>query len=640
MRTSHNVLCLFVATLFSAIVLPLAYAETVDLRGYQVISRPVVSYGSVTTFSYDICNASGGADADTFIVEIPPCIPALDLFAVGLSPGATLLSPSPANLPASSYALEPKTSLRGVQVRPHLSTPGCKTISLNFAGNRAVASGRGIGIATAGGSAISQFPGPSCETGAPTSCGAETPGYILYLFDRSKSMNSVALLESEMAALELATLLVPRTIRPHIGIASFNITSQNDARMIEDFVSSSGYDYPFHTLRAAIEGLPSGSGMTDLASAITFGEEILRNVTVTSEKYLVIFSDGHPNRPNPDPDDRCIDTEGATWAADAATTARAHGIKIITIHAGATTSCDQTVGANYLKTKIASGPGYFSESWDDLTKLLPVFSKKLSCDDANSCTDDICIEPSFICRHNGRVNDSDRDNTPDCRDSCPGANDSLLNSPCSAGAGECLALGVYQCGNGALRCTAAPRTPGSESCNGKDDDCDGQVDEGISGGCPLACGTVRGCRGCVEIPLGPAKDSLTSSAEGLASQIQSALLLTDKESAEFEVSVRRLVEEQRVKIRSTVSSLPKGYARCRASSDCPVRSILEAQEQYALAFGELYSHLTTVLREARKNGADRAATRRLLRAARRNVVSARAILRRIPNAIPTCGVFN
>ena len=53
---------------------------------------------------------------------------------------------------------------------------------------------------------------------------------------------------------------------------------------------------------------------------------------------------------------------------------------------------------------------------------------------------------------------------------------------CSTGALGVCGAGVYQCSGGALSCTQPVAvSPTTESCNGKDDDCDGSVDEGLSG---------------------------------------------------------------------------------------------------------------------------------------------------------------
>lgn len=58
-----------------------------------------------------------------------------------------------------------------------------------------------------------------------------------------------------------------------------------------------------------------------------------------------------------------------------------------------------------------------------------------------------------------------------------------LNQPCTSGVGECKTSGIYQCkldGSG-TECSAKPGSPLTEGCDGKDNDCDGYVDEDSSG---------------------------------------------------------------------------------------------------------------------------------------------------------------
>jgi len=69
-------------------------------------------------------------------------------------------------------------------------------------------------------------------------------------------------------------------------------------------------------------------------------------------------------------------------------------------------------------------------------------------------------------------------------DDCDGRTDEdfpKLNNPCEAGKGECKKTGKFTCNAAgtALVCSATPGKPTPELCNGKDDDCDGFVDDGF-----------------------------------------------------------------------------------------------------------------------------------------------------------------
>lgn len=61
----------------------------------------------------------------------------------------------------------------------------------------------------------------------------------------------------------------------------------------------------------------------------------------------------------------------------------------------------------------------------------------------------------------------------------------FLNKPCKLGKGECQSSGQYVCNKDqtATLCNAKPSQPTQESCDGKDNDCDGTVDEGLSKSC-------------------------------------------------------------------------------------------------------------------------------------------------------------
>ncbi|MCK6576056.1 hypothetical protein L6V77_33805 [Myxococcota bacterium] len=67
-------------------------------------------------------------------------------------------------------------------------------------------------------------------------------------------------------------------------------------------------------------------------------------------------------------------------------------------------------------------------------------------------------------------------------DDCDGnADEDLFGPPCFAGEGACRREGREICVNGAFRCSEEARSPAPETCNGQDDDCDGGTDEDFTG---------------------------------------------------------------------------------------------------------------------------------------------------------------
>ena len=53
------------------------------------------------------------------------------------------------------------------------------------------------------------------------------------------------------------------------------------------------------------------------------------------------------------------------------------------------------------------------------------------------------------------------------------------NSPCTVGTGACAREGHTVCGGlDTTTCDATPGPPEAEGCNGLDDDCDGEPDDG------------------------------------------------------------------------------------------------------------------------------------------------------------------
>ena len=107
----------------------------------------------------------------------------------------------------------------------------------------------------------------------------------------------------------------------------------------------------------------------------------------------------------------------------------------------------------------------------------------------------------FVCRPNGtgtRCGETAGAPSPEICDGkdndCDGKIDEdfpTLGQPCKAGVGGCENTGVLACRADGLStsCNATPLPPKPEICDGLDNDCNGQIDDGLVQTCSSSCGT-------------------------------------------------------------------------------------------------------------------------------------------------------
>jgi len=134
-------------------------------------------------------------------------------------------------------------------------------------------------------------------------------------------------------------------------------------------------------------------------------------------------------------------------------------------------------------TQLAGKPG---ESCSNGLRGACARSGKYECraDKALHCSAEAATGMAELC--NAIDDDCDGEIDEGVKNACDGciALPAAPESACSVGQGECRATGVYKCdGPNAVACSAVARASSAEACDTKDNDCDGEVDEGVKNAC-------------------------------------------------------------------------------------------------------------------------------------------------------------
>lgn len=198
------------------------------------------------------------------------------------------------------------------------------------------------------------------DNGGPGPC--EKKPDVMLVLDRSGSINSSELATLKTAAKGFVDALSPAADEAHVGMVSFSDTATLNNHLTDDGGA----------LKAGIDALTSG-GFTNLYEGILKADDELGNpgdghdrADGSSPDFMVIITDGAPNRPLPA---NTADDLAATAADDA----RAHGIQVYVVGVGVNPATE-----TYLKTEIADDAAhYFSVA--DFGSLSAILDKIANC---------------------------------------------------------------------------------------------------------------------------------------------------------------------------------------------------------------------------------------------------------------------
>jgi len=162
-------------------------------------------------------------------------------------------------------------------------------------------------------------------------------GDVMLVLDRSGSISTSEMNQLKTAALAFVTALAPDG-GVHMGQTSFQTTGALNTQLTGIIA----------TINAGITALTTSSGFTNLFDGISLASTELASVRdrLSAPNYMIVITDGNPNRPT-------NETTARTQATNAANAADAAGTKIFVLGVGS------DVDATYLTNNIATDAAHY-----------------------------------------------------------------------------------------------------------------------------------------------------------------------------------------------------------------------------------------------------------------------------------------
>lgn len=395
-------------TLFFLLTFP-SILLAIDLDGYSVNFSGLTNTANSTTVSYEVCRNAGAQDISNFQLGVPSCFPSFVITDTVPSTGV-------------STGQDPNTGIVGVKwenISGLVNTNSCKTFSYTF--NRVITQTALINVGVKAGQnpEIGTITGPKCIRESSQQCGLTAPADVVIMIDKTGSISNTELTAQKNAAKLMLSQFATATEKPRVAIGTFNCTtfscSTVSARIVADgeLTSNFGSDgSPGTRLYKAINNISSPSGNTNLGDGFDVSQAELTSGRgdPQTDNFIIILSDGIPNRPTSFNGNNCSSVCNCSAAKEYADSRRdiaaAAGTKIFAIHygddVGSCSGANVQAGADFMRDRLSSGPGFFfTGNSGNLDQIFTTIVKDISCNDAGyndgiiycgaNCTSGQCV---------------------------------------------------------------------------------------------------------------------------------------------------------------------------------------------------------------------------------------------------------
>ena len=484
--------------------------EQVTLEGYrfEFRERKYDSGKNRTQFKYKVYTEDSAVYAlSHLVIGYPNC-------------GLEVVAYEPTDA-KTSLGLDPTTGVSGIKFdESPLGDKDYRYFSVFFKGDVPLGT---VTVAAKAGTAVSTgtLPGAYCKEEPPVSNGCQTTD-VMVVMDQSGSMADAfnGVVKYTMAKNALSSVLTTHESKVRFGLSFFPSSGSCGTTSVATI--EPGYNQKDEIMAEVNAKSPDTSKWTPLLDTLK-SLQVMMAKYPNSARNVLLITDGreycHPDKNDAAKIQGLLKVEALKLAAMGVKVFTvgigddldAKALNYITYYSGAVTNCNPESSSSTAADNCYFGVGDTAGLTKAMGDIIVESTKEICDGKDNNCDGRIdeveelgyvecglgeCHNKVEACKDGKPVTCVPKDNATaeicDGKDNnCNGQIDENLGvgDSCSAGVGECKRDGKKICGdNGSVICNATPGAPQTEVCDGKDNNCDGKIDEGFDLGKSCSAG--------------------------------------------------------------------------------------------------------------------------------------------------------